>query len=204
MSTWYTADLHLGHTNIIRYCDRPWTDLEGMHRGLITRWNALVKPTDTVWVLGDVAMNAAGLAIASALTGNKILVAGNHDLCWAGRRPQARQHQAYLDAGFSTLVTSGLVHDHRIGQHTVMLSHLPYRGDHSDQDRYVSMRPADGGLPLIHGHVHGAWTTQGSQINVGVDVWDYRPVAEETLAALLDDLRPPGVTESETSQDPAA
>ena len=27
MTIWFTADLHLGHQNIIRYCDRPFDDV---------------------------------------------------------------------------------------------------------------------------------------------------------------------------------
>ena len=56
MTRWFTADLHFGHANIIRYCDRPWPDVDAMDRGLINRWNATVADDDEVWVLGDVAM----------------------------------------------------------------------------------------------------------------------------------------------------
>lgn len=27
MSTWFSADLHLGHANIIEYCDRPYASV---------------------------------------------------------------------------------------------------------------------------------------------------------------------------------
>ena len=56
MSQWFSADLHFGHANIIRYCDRPFADVDEMNWRLVRRWNATVAPTDEVWVLGDVAM----------------------------------------------------------------------------------------------------------------------------------------------------
>lgn len=56
MATWFTADLHLGHTNIIRYSARPFLDAEAMNRALIDGWNEVVEDDDDVWVLGDVAM----------------------------------------------------------------------------------------------------------------------------------------------------
>lgn len=35
MTTWFTADLHLGHCNIIDYCGHPFEDAEAMNRALI-------------------------------------------------------------------------------------------------------------------------------------------------------------------------
>ena len=42
MATWFTADLHLGHRNIIDYCDRPFTDVDVMNRALVDNWNEVV------------------------------------------------------------------------------------------------------------------------------------------------------------------
>lgn len=53
MTTWFTADLHFGHANIINYSGRPFADVTAMNQALIERWNASIHPDDTVWVLGD-------------------------------------------------------------------------------------------------------------------------------------------------------
>ena len=58
-------------------------------------------------------------------------------------------------------------------------------GDTLDVDRHVAHRPVDRGEPLLHGHVHERWRVRDRMINVGVDVWDYRPVAEDELLPLL-------------------
>jgi len=56
MTRYWTSDLHLGHTNIIRYTGRPFADVDEMNRALIEQWNDVVTDTDEVWVLGDVAL----------------------------------------------------------------------------------------------------------------------------------------------------
>jgi calcineurin-like phosphoesterase family protein len=47
MTTWFTAELHLGHRNIIRYCDRRFESVGVMNRALIARWNEIVDDDDT-------------------------------------------------------------------------------------------------------------------------------------------------------------
>ena len=51
MARFWTSDLHLGHANIIRYCRRPFADVDAMNEALIERWNDTVADGDEVWVL---------------------------------------------------------------------------------------------------------------------------------------------------------
>ena len=53
-----TADLHLGHANIIKLCDRPFSDVKRMDSALIAAINDRVSATDELWVLGDFANRA--------------------------------------------------------------------------------------------------------------------------------------------------
>lgn len=48
MTTWFTADLHFGHANLINYSGRPFADAIAMNQALIERWNAPTHPDDTV------------------------------------------------------------------------------------------------------------------------------------------------------------
>ena len=50
----FTADLHIGHANIIKLNKRPFKTIEEMDNALIDNWNAKVTPNDTVYILGDV------------------------------------------------------------------------------------------------------------------------------------------------------
>ena len=44
----FTADEHYGHTNIIKYCDRPFASVEEMDAEIIKRHNDLVGPQDAL------------------------------------------------------------------------------------------------------------------------------------------------------------
>lgn len=194
MTTWYTSDLHFGHERILELSHRPFSTLQQMHDTLVYRWNERVAPSDVVWVLGDVAMNRAGLFQVARLNGTKVLVAGNHDSCWEYHRRWARHVRTYMEAGFSLIHTEGHAVQYRLGAGgpVVNLAHLPYRGagDHTVTERYSEARLTDDGTALLCGHVHDAWRSRSGpsgsvMINVGVDVWDYAPVSAETLATAL-------------------
>lgn len=194
MTTWFTSDLHLGHERIIELCDRPFRDVDHMNRELIDRWNDRVQADEVVWVLGDVALGkiADTLPLCQKLNGYKVLVAGNHDRCWAGHsKVRPADCQRYVDAGFARIhegweLPNGAVPTY-YSTPPFSLSHFPYRGDSHDEDRYVSWRPIDNGDWLLHGHVHNQWKVNGRQINVGVDVWDYAPVSLETILSIVSD-----------------
>lgn len=85
-----------------------------------------------------------------------------------------------------------------LGPFAALACHLPYQGDSHDDRRFVGQRPADAGLVLLHGHVHERWKVNGRQVNVGVDVWDYRPVSDpQILSALTDTGVTPGLATAE-------
>ena len=135
VTTWFTSDLHVGHANIIKYCGRPFADVDHMDAELARRWRERVMPDDVVWVLGDVAMGtiADSLALVASLPGEKHLVAGNHDRCWEGNRKHERWVERYHDAGFVDIVTRVEID---LGGGVVLPAcHFPYRGDSLDEER---------------------------------------------------------------------
>jgi calcineurin-like phosphoesterase family protein len=54
--TWLTADFHLGHANIIRYCGRPFVTVDEMDQSILERLNASVKSNDILYFLSDFCM----------------------------------------------------------------------------------------------------------------------------------------------------
>jgi len=60
------SDTHFGHGNILTFKDksgqpiRPYKTLEEMDEALIDNWNKVVKPTDKIYHLGDVAIPRKG------------------------------------------------------------------------------------------------------------------------------------------------
>lgn len=49
----FTSDLHLGHTNIIKYSNRPFKDANEMDAYLLNEINKVVMPNDTMYMNGD-------------------------------------------------------------------------------------------------------------------------------------------------------
>lgn len=182
---WFTADTHFGHRAMIAKGWRPqFATVADMNEHLTTAWNETVKANDVVWHLGDWAMGPAreSLPILASLHGTVHLVVGNHDAPWPGNRDSHKHQAAWIGAGFASVQS---VARRRIGGAEVMLSHFPYDGDHTDNDRAAAFRLRDVGLPLLHGHVHNEWSVRGRQINVGVDVRNFRPIHLDEVAVAL-------------------
>ena len=81
MNTFFTADTHFFHANIIKYCSRPFKSSMEMNRVIRTNWNERVGVQDTVIHLGDFAFSSKlwQKAFLQSLHGKKILIRGNHD-----------------------------------------------------------------------------------------------------------------------------
>jgi calcineurin-like phosphoesterase family protein len=85
---WFTSDSHFGHANLLTFkadggglVRAGFRDVDHMDEVMIERWNAVVKPTDKIYHLGDVAMNKRALErVLPRLMGKKRLILGNHDM----------------------------------------------------------------------------------------------------------------------------
>lgn len=69
---------NFNHHNIIKYCSRPFKDIEEMNNAIITRHNTIVGENDIVICLGDVSFHN-GMEFISKMNGNFICIKGNHD-----------------------------------------------------------------------------------------------------------------------------
>ena len=83
---WFTADLHLGDTNILHDMDRPFDSVEEMNRKVIDAINECVATDDRLYILGDFTYR---LPLAEAVRlreriecQNVTLIRGNHDGDW--------------------------------------------------------------------------------------------------------------------------
>lgn len=76
-----TADTHFGHTNIIKYSNRPFKNAYDMTEELIRKWNNKVPAGAMVYHLGDFSMYKPEMIhnILNRLNGKICLVKGNHD-----------------------------------------------------------------------------------------------------------------------------
>lgn len=101
MATWFTSDHHFGHANITKYCSRPYNSVGHMNSLMKNAWHAVVNQSDTVYYVGDFAMQPSMVTdILPRLNGTKVLIAGNHDRCHGGAE---RWVEFYLNAGFASI-----------------------------------------------------------------------------------------------------
>lgn len=131
----YISDLHLGHKNILSLDERNFETLEDMHATIINNWNSVVKDTDTVYIIGDLAWkNAVGIDVLNRLTGNKVLILGNHD------KINNEIRKAFIEVTNTKIITDS---ENGITQQLI-LSHYPIA------HWYNQFK----GSILIYGHVH--------------------------------------------------
>lgn len=166
--TYFTADLHLGHENIIRFCDRPFADIREHDQYLIDAWNATVRPGDEVWVVGDFAYRgdkARAAKYFDTLNGTKHLVQGNHD------GPSTR-----------ALPWASVTHmaDIVVDRQRLILCHYAFRV-------WPAMRR---GVIHLFGHSHTRLSGNGQSCDVGVDAFQFRPVTLSEIRAHLATLPP--------------
>lgn len=79
---YFSSDTHFGHKSILHLGHgRPFSSVEEMDETMIERWNAMVKPTDRIYHLGDFSFHNPGktLEVALRLNGRKFFLWGNHD-----------------------------------------------------------------------------------------------------------------------------
>jgi calcineurin-like phosphoesterase family protein len=185
MSTvFFTADTHFHHKAMIGKQWRPFASVEEMNELLVERWNGVVTKRDIVYHLGDVGLGSDHdiLETVGRLNGTINLIAGNHDPVWPGNRRYHSHMRRWMEV-FNSIVPFAR---RRLGhKHEVLLSHFPYEGDHTGEDRFNQFRLRDECELLLHGHVHEAWKRRGRQFNVGVDVWDWTPVAQEEIYKII-------------------
>lgn len=155
--TWFTADTHFGHANIIRYCNRPFTSVGEMDGAIVAAWNAVVRPDDDVWHLGDFAFRNARDASSylRRLQGRIHLIWGNHD----------SEEVRHLPGWASSQPMAEIV----VESTRLVLLHYGMR---------VWPRSHHGALHF-YGHSHGTLPGDRQSCDVGVDnaAWGYRPVS---------------------------
>lgn len=78
----YISDLHFGHSNVINFDKRPFSDTTEMDNAMIYLWNSRVSTDDNVYVIGDFSYRSIHPAewYLRQLKGHKHLIIGNHDV----------------------------------------------------------------------------------------------------------------------------
>ena len=167
---YYTSDLHLGHENVIRHCNRPFADADKMDNVLIDNWNRVVNRNDTVYIVGDFIFRARRPAeeYLSVLKGKKHLIIGNHDKFW--------MKKIDLNKWFDTVSPMKYITDRG---RPVTLCHYPM----------LTWPGISRGGYMVYGHIHnntGAdyWpfiVANDHMLNAGVEINAFAPVSLEGM-----------------------
>lgn len=166
----FTSDLHLGHKNVLKLCDRPFDSIEQMDACLIDNWNSKVTNNDTVYILGDLMFrnSVPPEEYLSKLKGKKHLIRGNHDRTW--------MKKVNIDDYFVSNENLSYITD---GKHRITLCHYPMMSwPHMNTNGY-----------MIFGHIHQNtdavyWPIiekSEFMLNAGVDINGYAPVTFDEL-----------------------
>jgi calcineurin-like phosphoesterase family protein len=156
-NTFFTADTHFLHKNVIRYCERPFSSVEEMDETLISNWNAKVKPGDSVYHVGDFGFGNCN-SISERLNGKIYLVPGGHD-------KGHYKNITYVEP-LKTI---------KIDNQIVVLCHYCLRT--WDRSHYNSW--------ALFGHSHGKLPPIGKSWDVGVDGNDYSPLSWDEIVEIM-------------------
>lgn len=184
MTTFFTADHHFGHANIIKYCDRPYSKVLDMDIALIGKWNSVVEHTDTVYYVGDFSLK--GLEHVryyfKQLKGRIRMIAGSHD-AWMDEY-QTDRGPGLVSQSDKVLILPPVYtvefQGTKMFQPSITLCHYAMRS--WDRSHYATWH--------LFGHHHGKLEPYGLSFDIGVDCWDFYPVSLEQVAEKMATLKP--------------
>ncbi|MFA5132493.1 MAG: phosphoesterase [Candidatus Paceibacterota bacterium] len=168
---WFTADTHFSHRNILRFCERPFPNIHEHDEALIKNWNECVSENDTVYHLGDFGYRASRkylIGVVERLHGKIMLVKGSHDKKLV-RGDLAAKFHAIHDYGVEVILDSQLI----------ILCHYPI----------FKWCKSYYGSWQLHGHCHGKIEADNvglCRMDVGVDVYNYRPISFEEVQRIME------------------
>jgi calcineurin-like phosphoesterase family protein len=167
----FSADHHFGHVNICKYCGRDYDSTYQMDIDMIERWNSVVAPEDIVYYLGDFSFNPK--MFRHRVNGKIHLIQGNHD------------KNKYLNLFDSSQRYMTLM----VGPYRCFLAHQPINvGD--EKYWYQDFRNKAMGHDInLTAHIHQRWVVNKNNINLGVDVWNFKPISEIILINFIERVK---------------
>jgi calcineurin-like phosphoesterase family protein len=160
MAIWFTADTHFGHGGALGRFKRPFDLVRAMDDAMVARWNEVVRPPDEIWHLGDFGYRLGAERVSqllAGLNGRKHLITGNNDGAATREAPEWASVAPYAEID--------------VGGTRLILCHYPFR-------TWDGMYK---GAYNLHGHSHGQLAPMTRQVDVGVDVWDFRPIGIDAI-----------------------
>ena len=191
MNYFFTADLHLGHANIMKYCRRTIfmtardlaiynkvmilsreeqkkfilspESLDNMNKCIIHRWNSRVKSEDIVFVIGDFCFKNSSNRRGEGI--KKTAIEWEMEL--NGKIIHIKGNHDKNNST-KTIIERMVI---GYGGKRINLVHNPEKADPNYDINFT-------------GHVHNNWKIKRKRferritdcINIGIDVWNYYPI----------------------------
>lgn len=172
---WFTADLHLGHYNIMKYCDRPFKTTNEMDKTIMDNLLVLLSGGDILYVLGDLTFDASKAEMffdeVDKCHTQVHFIWGNHD---KGKVRKIIKERSAL---------CGHMEDIKVDGQSITLSHYAMRV--WNKSHYNAWN--------LFGHSHGTLEPVGKQWDVGVDNTAFIPINFTILKDVVMEARPDNV-----------
>ena len=168
---YFTADLHLGHANILKYCNRPFDNTDEMDAVISNNIFETLDPHDELYIVGDLTFDERIAADFFAVLQGTCrayvhYIWGNHD--------KGRVRRAIKDVADS-------VHERmylKINERKIVLDHFAGR----------VWRDSHFGSWQLYGHTHAGLKPKGKQYDVGVDNNDFQLVSLDQVIEIMETL----------------
>lgn len=158
----FISDLHLDHSNIIKFTNRPFKNAEQMNETIVNNWNNAVTEKDTVYFLGDMAFGKGSRKASywlKKLNGKIVFIEGNHE--------EVGNVKSYPPA-YNVIL--------KYKKKKFLLIHDP------------ALKPKNWNEWIIHGHKHNndlenypLINRKNKTINVSAELLDYKPIEIEKI-----------------------
>ena len=173
MITFFTADEHYYHTSknggIIKYMNRPFSNIDEMNERIILNNNEVVKTNDRVIHVGDTFIrNIYGsIDIIKRLKGKHIFLKGSHDKLLKKINKKYPGLIEYIDCPIYELILQNKYH--------VVVCH--YCMETWPRSHYNSLH--------LFAHSHGRLKVTGKRHDIGVDTNNYYPYSENDIIEIM-------------------
>lgn len=174
---YFTSDLHLGHTNIIKHCNRPFNSVDEMNEVIIKNINNMLKPNDELYILGDlyfgIRQTENVFEYAKKIKCNHIhLIKGNHD--------NSYKDLVKLNDEYKVFETISTYKELKYEKRLFVLCHYPFMDNAWNKARHGSID--------IHGHIHSNNDYNKRQKENGIFRYDVGVDANNYYPVLIDDI----------------
>ena len=181
-----TSDLHLGHSNIMKHCNRPFNSVEEMNEKIIKNINNMVRPNDELYILGDLYFGEKQtintFEYVKKIKCNHIhLIKGNHDMSY--------KDLIKLNEEYKVFESISLYKELKYEKRLIVLCHYPFMDNAWNKAMHGSID--------LHGHLHSNKDYNQEQrsnrilrYDVGVDANNYYPVLLDDILDFFKDINP--------------